>query len=138
LKNLKKVARLPGQDRKEVLNFLQKEVKKRGRKKPKTSVEVVHQGKSDSDSSQSSVNKDWEHWVVMHGDEEAVREDVRGLGEAIGIHISGDGGNMFRVLSRGGRGDVKRKGLTVAVGGAASGEGLRVADGVVRGDEGAR
>jgi hypothetical protein len=122
LKNLQKVARLPGQDRREVLKILQKEVKKRGRRKPKTSVEVVHEGKSDFDSSQSSVNKDWEHWVVMHGDEEAVREDVRGLGEAIGIHISGDGGNM----------------LAVAVGGAASGEGLRVADGVVRGDEGAR
>jgi hypothetical protein len=102
LKNLKKVARLPGQDRREVLKILQKEVKKRGRRKPKTSVEVVHEGKSDFDSSQSSVNKDWEHWVVMHGDEEVVREDVRGLGEAIGIQISGDGGNMFRVSSRGG------------------------------------
>jgi hypothetical protein len=102
---------------------LRKEVKRcSGRCQSKKSVEVAHQGKSISDSSLASVNKDWEHWVVMHGDEEAVREDVRGLGEAIGIHISGDGGNM----------------LAVAVGGAASGEGLRVADGVVRGDEGAR
>jgi hypothetical protein len=32
---------------------------------------------------------------------------------------------------------MKRKGLTVALGGAVSGEGVREADGVVRGGEGA-
>jgi hypothetical protein len=104
MKNLKKVARLPGKDRREVLNILNKEVRKRrGKRISVKSGEVVRQGSAEVDSSLASVNKDWEHWVVMHGDEKAVEEDVQGVGKAIGVKFDGGTGNMFGVLSRGGQ-----------------------------------
>ncbi|GAU28487.1 hypothetical protein TSUD_294900 [Trifolium subterraneum] len=56
-----------------------------------------------SDSSVASVNKDWENWVVMHGDEKVVAEDVRGIGEAIRVKFNGDSANMFSVLAKGAR-----------------------------------
>ncbi|MCI12619.1 DUF4283 domain protein, partial [Trifolium medium] len=77
MQNLKKVARLPGRDRKEVLKILEKEVKRRsGRSRSHKSVEVVNQVSSNSGSSAASINKDWEHWVVMHGNEKVAVEDV--------------------------------------------------------------
>jgi hypothetical protein len=60
MKNLKKVARLPGKDRREVLKILSREVRKRsGKGSSDKSVEVVRQGRSQSDSTTVSVNKDW-------------------------------------------------------------------------------
>ncbi|MCI72878.1 endonuclease/exonuclease/phosphatase family protein, partial [Trifolium medium] len=51
----------------------------------------------------ASVNKDWEHWVVMHGNEKVAVKDVRGIRETIGVKFNGGDANMFRVLSvRGG------------------------------------
>ncbi|MCI28394.1 sulfate transporter, partial [Trifolium medium] len=68
MRNLRKVARLPCKDRKEVLKILKKEVRRRsGRSRYNRSVGIVHQASSNSGSSLASVNKDWEHWVVMHG-----------------------------------------------------------------------
>ncbi|MCI16466.1 DUF4283 domain protein, partial [Trifolium medium] len=76
MQNLRKVARLPGKDRKEVLKILKKEVRRRqGGSRATTSVEVVKQVSSDSGSSLASVNKDWENWVVMHGNEKVAVED---------------------------------------------------------------
>jgi hypothetical protein len=43
------------------------------------SGEVVQQDRSLSDSDMVYVNKDWEHWVVMHRDEKVMAEDVRGV-----------------------------------------------------------
>ncbi|MCI56355.1 sulfate transporter, partial [Trifolium medium] len=61
--NLKKVARLPSKDRREVLYVLKKNVRRRrGRKGGNRSCEMVHQG-----SSSASVNNDWKNWVVMQG-----------------------------------------------------------------------
>ncbi|MCI21881.1 hypothetical protein A2U01_0043052, partial [Trifolium medium] len=75
--------RLPGKDRREVLKILKKEVRKRsGRSRTNKSVEVVHQDRSGSDSSVASVNKDWEHWVVLHRNEKVAVEDVWGIGKA--------------------------------------------------------
>jgi hypothetical protein len=106
VQTLKKVARLPGKERREVLKILKKEVRKRsGRSRPNKSVTGVQQKSSGSDdSSVASVNKDWENWVVMHGDEKVAVEGVRGIGEAINVKFKGDSTNMFSVLSRGGRG----------------------------------
>ncbi|GAU16203.1 hypothetical protein TSUD_298350 [Trifolium subterraneum] len=77
---LKKVVRLPGKERREVLKILKKEVRKRsGRRRPNKFVTGVQQKSLGSDdSSVASVNKDWENWVVMHGDEKVAVEDVRG------------------------------------------------------------
>ncbi|MCI67758.1 endonuclease/exonuclease/phosphatase family protein, partial [Trifolium medium] len=60
----------------------------------------------DSGSSLGSVNKDWEHWVALHESEEVAVEDVRGMVKAIGVKFNGDD-NMFRVLSKEGRGKLK-------------------------------
>jgi hypothetical protein len=118
MKNLKKVARLPGKDRREVLNILNKEVRKRrGKRRSVKSGEVVCQGSAEVDSSLASVNKDWEHWVVMHGDEKAVEEDVQGVGKAIGVKFDGGTGNMFGVLSRGVSGKQKLGDSVVGAGG---------------------
>ncbi|MCI92718.1 sulfate transporter, partial [Trifolium medium] len=65
----------------------------------------------DSGSSQESVNKDWENWVVMHGTEKVAVEDVWGIGKAIGVKFNGDDANLFRVLSRKGRGRQPKVGV---------------------------
>jgi hypothetical protein len=71
MQNLKKVARLPGKDRKEVLKVLKREVRRRQRRNAVTkSAQVLKQVDSDTGSSLASVNKDWENWMIMHGNEE--------------------------------------------------------------------
>ncbi|MCH79555.1 hypothetical protein A2U01_0000306 [Trifolium medium] len=110
MQNLKKVARLPRQDHKEVLKILKKEVRKRsGRMENKNSVKSVHPSSSNSNSSTASVNKDWEHWVVMHGNEKVAEEDVREVGQTIGVRFSGADSNMFKVLAGEGRGKGERR-----------------------------
>jgi len=59
-----------------------------------------------------------QHWLVMHGNEYVVVEDMWGVGKAIGVKFNGDPANMFNVLSRAGRG---KKGI----GQGAGGEGQR-------------
>ena len=46
------------------------------------------------------------NWVVMHGSEKVVREDVRNIGETIGVQFNGSN-NMFGVLAKRGRGKKK-------------------------------
>ncbi|MCI64510.1 hypothetical protein A2U01_0085768, partial [Trifolium medium] len=64
---------------------------------------MVKQDRSGSVSSGASVNKDWEHWVVLHGNEKVVTEDVREMGQIIGVNFNGASMNMFDALSRGER-----------------------------------
>ncbi|MCH80811.1 DUF4283 domain protein, partial [Trifolium medium] len=94
-----------GKDSREVLQILEREVRKRGgRSRTNKSALVVHQDRPGSGSYVASVNKDWEHWVVLHGNEKVVREDMRGIGQTIGVNFNGASANMFSVLSRGGEG----------------------------------
>ncbi|MCI15347.1 DUF4283 domain protein, partial [Trifolium medium] len=68
MQSLKKVARLPCKDRKEVLKILKRQVRKRsGQSRVGRPLEVVNHATSASGSSLGSVNKDWEHWVALHG-----------------------------------------------------------------------
>ncbi|MCI17235.1 hypothetical protein A2U01_0038382, partial [Trifolium medium] len=91
-------------DRREVLRILEKEVRKSsGRNKIHKAAVVVNQDRSYSVSSGASVNKDWEHWVVLHGNEKVVREDVREIGQTIEVNFNGVSANMFGVMSRGER-----------------------------------
>ncbi|MCI80589.1 hypothetical protein A2U01_0101860, partial [Trifolium medium] len=46
---------------------------------------------------------DWKHWVVMQGSEQVVMEDVRDVGQAIGVKLQGNNENMFSVLARPGK-----------------------------------
>jgi len=68
----------------------------------------------DTSSSNSGTN-DWKHWVVMHGSEKVVREDVRSIGETIAVQLSGSH-NIFGVLARKGKG--KKKGFVEGEGGS--------------------
>jgi len=63
---------------------------------------MISKDLSEEASSSGSVNKDWNHWVVLHGNEKVVEDDVRGIWETIGVQLTDN--NMFGVLARKGRG----------------------------------
>jgi len=80
------MARLPNKDRKAVMQILKKKGHKyQGSTQLKKAVRIISKVLSEETSSSSSVNNDWKHWVVMHGIEKVVREDVRSIGESIGV-----------------------------------------------------
>jgi len=114
--SLKKVAGLPNKDRKTVMQILKKNVCKfQGSTNLKKAVRMISKDLTEETSSSSSNNTDWKHWVVMHGSEKVVQEDVRSIRETIGVQFNGSH-NMFGVLVRKGKG--KKKGTVVDEGGA--------------------
>ncbi|GAU48973.1 hypothetical protein TSUD_245640 [Trifolium subterraneum] len=80
LSSLKKVARLPINDRNEVLKILKK-TERRSRDKSGTNRPrgVSDQASSGATASSASVSNDWKHWVVMQGSEQVAAEDVRSV-----------------------------------------------------------
>lgn len=65
-----------------------------------TQVQAISKDKVAQQSvSQSSVNNDWENWLVLHGTHRVAQEDVMGIGKEIGLKFGGDNNNMFDVLS---------------------------------------
>jgi hypothetical protein len=58
-----------------------------------------------------TVNNDCMNWVPVHGNDQMVVDDVRGIGQTIGVTFKGDNDNMFNVLSRAGRGIKENSGL---------------------------
>lgn len=84
---LKKVTRLSSKDRNVVLHTLKKRARKRV---GSTENQLDRVGSSTSaDSSSVSVNKEWNHWVVLHGKEKEAVEDVWGIGKALGLQFEG-------------------------------------------------
>ena len=119
---LKKVAHLSSKYRRADLNTLKKRARKRRDSNTSKHVnEEVSHDSSDSISSSAFVNKEWNHWVVLHGKEKEAAEDVWGIGELIGLQFEGDTHNMFSVLSRAGNG--KRESEKCVVGGFKSSDG---------------
>jgi hypothetical protein len=107
--SLKKVARLPCRDRKEVLKNLKRNVRRRsGRNRINRSCTVKSTGPSEEAPSSASINNDWQNWVVMHGSEKMAVEDVWGIGKAIGVKFTSDNANRFRALVRAGKGKQPR------------------------------
>ena len=99
--NLKRITRLSDKDRQEVLRALQRTMKQRRTVSKASKVKVMS---NDSTSvSQSSINNDWKHWLVLHGDEKAVNQDVCDIAHIVGLMFQGDNNNMFYVLSGMGR-----------------------------------
>jgi hypothetical protein len=103
--SLKKVARLPSKDRAEVLKVLGKCVRRRragaqGEQAPSADRKTS----SESPPSLGSNTNDWKNWVAVHGDERMAADDVRGIGNSIGVSFHGVTENMFTVLSRTGNG----------------------------------
>ncbi|GAU10190.1 hypothetical protein TSUD_421430, partial [Trifolium subterraneum] len=97
--SLKKVARLPRDDRVEVLKVLNKSVLRRRRGVNRSCMES-RQANSEESSSSDPVNNDWKNWVAMQGSDQMVIDDVRGFGHSLGVEFKGDNVNMFSVLSR--------------------------------------
>ncbi|GAU32654.1 hypothetical protein TSUD_219040 [Trifolium subterraneum] len=74
--------------------------RRRGGKDSYRSGDLRHRPPSEESTSSASVNNDWKHWVVMQGDHEATKDDVRGFGKALGLRFKGNSENKFSVLSR--------------------------------------
>jgi len=104
---LKKVARLPNSDRAAVLQILKKKTRRlQGSERLRKAVRMISKDLSDKVASSDLVNKEWNHWVVLHGNDKVVEDDVKGIWAAIGVQLTDS--NMFGVLSRKGKGKKKR------------------------------
>ncbi|GAU35629.1 hypothetical protein TSUD_30470, partial [Trifolium subterraneum] len=83
--SLKKVARLPSEDRVEVLKVLKKNIlRRRSGKGVNRSCSASCQDAPEELSSSKSITNDWQNWVAMQGNDRMVMEDVRGIGNSIG------------------------------------------------------
>jgi len=101
--NLRCIARLSDSDRREVLRALRRTTKHRregsGASKAKDTSKVA----SSNSTSQTSMNNDWSNWLVLHGNDKVLSEDVCAIGRSVGLKFSGDSNNKFDVLSGVGR-----------------------------------
>jgi len=102
-RNMKKIARLPVDNRNQVLNFLMKKVhRRRGSKNSDALTDAISKGSHIPESSSStSVNNDWKNWVVLKGKDEDIKEDINSFGKSLGVKLYNDKANQFRLLSRG-------------------------------------
>jgi len=55
----------------------------------KASKATVPSLTNSSDTSNASVNKDWEHWVALHDKQEVASDDVREIGKTLGVSFEG-------------------------------------------------
>jgi hypothetical protein len=101
---MKKVARMPVRDRKHILSILKKHKNKRNLRDACDNSKAAISSTSDSSKiSTSSVNKDWENFVVLHGKPEKVAKDVGGIGRTVGVSYECDTKNCFDLLTKKGR-----------------------------------
>jgi len=103
VKSLKRIARLSESDRREVLRVLRRTTQKRRLAAGDSKAKATSKAASSNSSSQTSVNKDWNNWLVLHGNDKVRSEDVRDIGRTVGLDFTGDKNNMFDVLSGAGR-----------------------------------
>jgi len=116
--NFKRVARMPIKERKVVLKELKHQRRQRRLRMFSGGGKSTGEAETNSsDTSQISVNNDWQNWVVLHGDKEVVVNVVWGIGKAIRVNFNGDNANMFNVLSHRGRRSDKGGGNSVGEGG---------------------
>ena len=101
--NLKRIARLSDSDRREVLRALRRTSRKRKAVSGTSRAKVTSKSGSPNCTSQTSVNNDWNNWLVLHGNDKVMSDDVCEIGRTIGLNFNGDKINMFDVLSGVGR-----------------------------------
>jgi len=117
---LKRIARMPAVDKKEILKILKKrDSKRKARKSSLRSKSEEILSSESSKNSNSSVNKDWENWILMHEKPEVVKADVKEIGRVIGVSFNGEPNNSFNLLTKEGR-----KGWRKAGGSEMDGEGV--------------
>ena len=98
-KSLKRIARLSESDRREVLRVLRRTTKRRRSVSGAAKAKAASKAASSNCNSQTSVNNDWNNWLVLHGNENVRSEDVRDIGRTIGLNFTGENNNMFQVLA---------------------------------------
>jgi hypothetical protein len=103
--SLKRIVRLSGRDRKEVLRILQKNARRdKGRGADRSQREAVSKASAVADTSSASVNNDWHNWMAMQGSAKKAAADVAEVGKSLGVFVKADLSNMFSVLSKAGKG----------------------------------
>jgi hypothetical protein len=89
--SLKKIARLPGKDRGEALKALGRCVRRRRTGAQANSSDPANcLGSSEVSSASGSNDNEWRSWVAVHGDDQLALEDVRGIGQSIGVAFRGE------------------------------------------------
>jgi hypothetical protein len=68
------------------------------------------QASSDVSSASGPSDDDWRNWVAVHGNDELTLEDVRGIGNSIGVNFRGGQENMFSALIRAGKDKLESSG----------------------------
>jgi hypothetical protein len=101
---VKRIARLPMSDRKEILKVLKKQERKRRVLSKATKLMATS---NSSNTSISSVNKDLEHWAILHDKNEVVAEDVREIGKTLGVHVDEGNKSGLNLLTREGRKELR-------------------------------
>jgi hypothetical protein len=105
---MKKIARMPACDRKQIIRLLKKQKRKNSvRAAQHTSkpleASVSNSSKNSNTTGSVSGTNDWEHWLHLNGKADKVKEDVKELGKAVGVKVNCDISNSFNLLSREGR-----------------------------------
>ena len=100
---LKRIARLSKKDRKEILRALRRTSKKRRAASEGNKAKALSTAGQYTGESQSSVNNEWQNWLVLHGNTKVRPKDVCDIGKVVGLKFTGDKNNMFDVLSGVGR-----------------------------------
>jgi len=122
---IKRFARLPLKDRKKILKVLKKQERKRNTAS-KASKETTTSTSTSTNTSNASVNKEWEHWVVLHDKKENVAEDVREIGKTLGVYVTGDKFSGLNLLTKEGRRELRaERGSMLEVGTEVEGGSVR-------------
>ena len=84
---MKRIARLSDKDRKEVLRALQRSTKQRKAVSNVSKAKAQSKEGSFTGESQTSVNNEWQNWLVLHGNATVMSEDVCDIGKTVGLKL---------------------------------------------------
>jgi len=105
---MKKIARFPASDRKQIIRLLKKQKRKNNTRatnnasKP-SEVSMSYSSKNSNTRGSGSGFNDWENWLQLHGKADKVKEDVRELGKVVGLKVNCVTSNSFNMLLKEGR-----------------------------------
>jgi len=101
---MKKIAQMSKVDRKQILHFLKNQKRSKKESKGKCQSTQAHTSTSESSkNSNSSVNNDWENWVILHGKTQVMVDDVKAIRKMVGLKFNCDTANSFNLLTKEGR-----------------------------------
>jgi hypothetical protein len=106
---MKKIARLPARDRKQILHLLDKQKRNKKKKRAAPTTSKPSEGSTSNvptnSNSTGSVQgaTDWVNWLHLNGKADKVKDDVRELGKVVGVKVNCATSNSFNLLTRDGR-----------------------------------